>query len=394
MSFPIAKRCSTLQASPTLALNAKAQELKASGKTVYNFAVGECDAGTPKVIVDAAIKALGEGKTRYSSPGGSLPLRQAIQRKLMRENHLTWSENDLVVGMGAKELLFHLCLGLLDPGDEVIVPAPYWVSYAEQIQLAGASAKIIPSERTLQNQGFALNCADIEAVATTKTKALILNFPNNPCGAVATESQLRELANYLLDKPWWIISDEIYEYLVYGQKHLSLLNVEPRLKDRFIYVNGLSKGFFMTGWRVGYLAAPSPVAKTVRSLQGHSSTCIPPFIEAAAIVALDGGKDLIKNEIAALDRRRQLTIKWAQEQSHIKYTEPQGAFYLFLDLSHPLRTLSSMTFAENLLEKYQVAVVPGEAFGAPRHIRLSFAVGEADLLEGLRRISLAIAELK
>lgn len=392
----LSKKIAGLKPSPTLSLNAKAQELASKGTRVYNFSVGEPDYGTPQIVVDAAIESLRKGRTKYGTSGGGMPLRQAIADKLKRDNHLEFKPNEIVVGSGAKEILFHIFMAMLNEGDEVLLSAPYWVSYTAHAEAVGALCREIPIPD--DHFGPRLTPGMIEATATPKTKAIVLNSPNNPAGYVMKEAELKELGKYLFQKDWWIISDEIYEYMTFGTPHLSLLQVAPELRDRFILVNGLSKGFAMTGWRVGYAAAPAPMAKLIQSLQSHSSTCLPGFIEDAAVVALKQGPGLMQVHVEELKHRRDLAMKSLHEIPGLSMIPPEGAFYIYMDIRKSLAQaktpMSSMQFSEFLLETQHVAMVPGEAFGTPGFLRLSYAIATEDLMEGIRRLALGLKAIQ
>lgn len=397
MPKPLSKKILSVQPSLTVALNSKANQMLKEGLPILSFAVGEPHFNTPPAVVEAAITALKQGKTKYGVPGGGLPLRQAISEKLLRENHLEFSVDQIVVGIGAKEILFHLMLSLLNDGDEVLIPAPYWVSYADQVIAAGGVPVVIPVPQEFPKKTVDLSL--IERYASPKTVAILLNSPNNPVGYVYSKEDLLSLGNYLKTKDWWVVSDEIYEYLCFEHPHVSLLEVFPELKDRFILINGLSKSFSMTGWRVGYGAGPQSVMKLVRSLQSHSSTCIPGFIEEAARVAMDGGKALMKKEIELLQELRKKAIIEFGKIPDIQFASPSGAFYFFLDFRKILSEKwggieRSFDLAQKLLEEHYLATVPGEAFGAPGFIRFSYAVSEPILLEGIQRLSLALNALK
>ncbi|MFZ9595539.1 MAG: pyridoxal phosphate-dependent aminotransferase [Bdellovibrionia bacterium] len=397
MPRPLSKKILAVQPSLTVALNSKANQMMKEGLPVLSFAVGEPHFNTPQIVVQAAIEALNQGKTKYGVPGGGLALRQAICAKLRSENHLEFSDQQIVVGIGAKEILFHLMLSLLNEGDEVLIPAPYWVSYADQVIAAGGVPVVIPLP-----EGFpktTLDLALIERFASPKTVAILLNSPNNPVGYVYSKSELVALGNYLKTKDWWVVCDEIYEYLCFDQPHISLLEVFPELKDRLILINGLSKSFSMTGWRVGYGAGPESVMKLVRSLQSHSSTCLPGFIEEAARVAIQGGRMLMKTEIEALNQLREKAAVEFAKIPEVQFASPQGAFYFFLDFRKILAEkrggmTTSFELAQWFLEKHHVALVPGEAFGAPGFIRFSYAVSESILLKGIHRMAQALSELK
>lgn len=380
------KRILSVKSSPTLALNAKAVQMSKTGKKVLNFAIGEPDYPTPGVIVDRAIESLKAGRTRYTPSGGGPELRQAIVNKLLRDNDLTFDVNQIVVGSGAKEILFHTFMSLLNEGDEVLLTAPFWVSYADQIRASGGTPIIIP----VPEVGGMPSLEVIESYATDKTKAFIFNSPNNPAGYVLTEIELKILGTYLAAKDWWVISDEIYEYMSFDIPHLSLLQVCPELREKFVLVNGLSKAFSMTGWRVGYCAAPKELAALVKSLQSHSSTCIPGFIEDAAVVALKAGLPLMEKDIKKLRDRRDIAIRTIKKLDGFKFISPRGAYYIFMDIRHLLLPgETSLSFSEYLLEKHLIAIAPGESFGAPGYLRLSYAVNETTLLDGIDRLQKA-----
>jgi len=387
------KRISSLKPSPTLALNAKANQLKAEGVKVFNFAVGEPDFPTHKEVVKIAVEALQAGDTRYGPSGGGLPLRKAIVSKLARENGLDYKPEEVVCGMGAKEILFHLFLSLLNEGDEVIVTAPCWVSYMDHIKAAGAIAVVVPAP----DSGPMVNPKTIEKYATAKTKAFLLCSPNNPSGYALDRNELLELGSYLKTKDWWVISDEIYEYLSFDHPHESIIKLVPELKEKSVHISGMAKGYAMTGWRVGYAAGPKLLIDLVRNLQSQSSTCIPPFIEKAAAWALDQGKSLMQKEIDSLAKRRDLAVTLLSKIKNVSAIKPQGAFYLFIDVRNAIKaskTLNtSLKFSEHLLREYQVACVPGEAFEAPGYLRFSYACSVEDLTEGLSRLDKAIQSL-
>lgn len=389
----------SLQPSPTVALNAKAKELKANGLDVLNFTVGEPDFSTAKEIRDVAITALKKGKTKYGPAGGGLEIREAISKKLQQENNLQFEISQIVCGIGAKEILFHTFLSILNEGDEVLIPAPYWVSYKDQILACGAKPVIVPFELGDSAPSY-LDTKKFEEYATDRTKAIILCSPNNPVGYAFNEEELKVLGNYLKTKDhWWIISDEIYEYLSFEHEHLSLLQLFPDFAPRFALINGLSKGFAMTGWRVGYLAGPLDLVAQVKKLQSHSSTCLPPFIEEAAAFALGLGKSFMQPQIDLLKKRKDFVLDCVKNLKALNYIEPKGAFYLFLDFRSLLQASDrfdehdTMSLCKVLLEEYLIALVPGEAFGAPGFARMSYAVSEEIIEEGFRRLGNAVSSL-
>lgn len=390
--YPFSKNVLKIKPSPTLALSTQATHMRKEGKPIISLAVGEPDFATPEIIVQAAQDSLRRGRTKYGTAGGGLPLRKAISEKLARENFLQFDPESIVVGMGAKEILFHLMLALLNEKDEVLIPSPYWVSYADQVLAAGGRPVLVP-----MSESFAENPIDIDTLkqyASPKTVAFILNSPNNPSGYVLSQGQLEKLGAWLETTSWWVICDEIYEYLSFEKPHLSLFTLCPGLEKRGILVNGFSKGFAMTGWRVGYAAGPTSVIELVTSLQSHSSTCLPGFIEDAACVAAAAGLPLVKEKIALLNTRRKKAIEQVKSIESISYYPPEGAFYLFLDLRRFLGKTSSFDFAKNLLQKHFLAAVPGEAFGTPGFLRLSYAIHEEKLEEGIERLKKALLELK
>ena len=393
----VSHRISSLSPSPTVALNAKAKQMKADGKDVLNFTVGEPDLDTPKDIVDVAVKSLQDGRTKYGPAGGSPAFRKAIAEKLKRENNLSFSEDQIVCGIGAKEILFHLFLSLLNEGDEVIINAPCWVSYGEQIKAAGGKPVFVPMPEDPSESP--VNPSVIADYCTDKTKAFVLCSPNNPAGYALKKEDLQKLADFLAEKDIWVISDEIYEYLSYETEHNSLATLNSKLESRYIHVNGLAKGFAMTGWRVGYVAAPKQVSKLVKILQSQSSTCIPPFIEDAAIYAINKGRSALAEGIQKLAGRRELVRKHLDAIADLSYVPPEGAFYVFIDMrkilekSAKFQESDTMAFCEYLLTEHLVATVPGEAFHCPGFFRMSYAASEDALEKGLTRLSDAIKQI-
>jgi aspartate aminotransferase len=363
--------------------------MKAAGERILNFAVGEPDFATPQEVIDKTIQSLHEKKTKYGAAGGGMPLREATVQKLASENKLNYKPEQIVFGMGAKEILFHLCLTLIDDGDEVLIPAPYWVSYTEQIKAAGGIPVVIPmadGERPIAPKTWS-------EYVTEKTVGIMLNSPNNPTGYVFNEVELFHIKDFLeAHKNLWAISDEIYEYLTFVGTHKSILNLCPEdLNERLILVHGLSKGYAMTGYRVGYMAGPLAVAKQVRSFQSHSSTCLPPFIEDAATYALSRGRDLLTEEFKTLNHRRQKAVAILVE-NNIPHVIPEGAFYLFIDARKYLKENSqkykdTLALCDVLLTEYKMAIVPGEAFGAPGFMRFSYASSMEDIEAGLGVLS-------
>lgn len=393
LAMKVAQRVASLKSSPTLALNWRVQQLAKAGHDVVNLTVGEPDFPTPQPIVDKAIAALNNKRTKYGPAGGGPGIRSAIAEKLKRENNLTFSPDEVVVGCGAKEILAHAFLSLINPGDEVLLPSPYWVSYEDQIKLCEGTPLIVPPAFDPQGN-MVLDPDMLERLASPKTVGLVLCSPNNPAGYVLDREALIKLGTYLVaKKDWWIISDEIYEYFSFDTRHYSLLELFPELRERFVLVNGLSKSFGMTGWRVGYAAGPEKIIKPIRTLQSHTSTCLPPFIEDAAEWAVQEGRNLIGKEIASIKAKRDCALELIREIPELGYLPPRGAFYLYIDIRQLLAkspqyaNLTSLGFCEGLLENQKVAVVPGEAFGTPGYLRISYATQEEKLREGFRRIA-------
>jgi aspartate aminotransferase len=384
-----------LKPSPTVAMNVAAKALAAKGVKVVNLSVGETDFNTPEPIVEKAIAALKNHKTRYGAPGGGEALRKAIALKMKRDNQLDYATKEIVAGVGAKEILFHAFMSILNEGDEVLLPTPYWVSYTAHCEAFGAVPVALSLPKDLQKGPF-LTPAMLEEKATSKTKILVLNSPNNPAGYVLSKADLMELGNYLKNKSWWIISDEIYEYLSFDTPQYSLLTLFPELRERFIVVNGFSKAFAMTGWRVGYACGPRSVISLIENLQSQSSTCLPGFIEDACVYAVEHGAPLMAKEIATLKKRRDLVVAELKKIPHLSFMQPSGAFYVFLNLTETLarskKYKDSLSFGQYLLETHHVAMVPGEAFGAPGFLRMSYAADDATLLEGISRFKTALMQ--
>ena len=391
MSLQISKRLSSIPASPTVKLNSLAKKMKLEGKDIISMAVGEPDFDTPPKIIDLAIESLKKGRTKYGTPGGGLEIRQAIQKKLDRENNFNVDADQIVVGMGAKEILLHTFMSILNEGDEVILLSPYWVSYHAQVNLCGAKPVIVPTE-ALEKNG-------LQSYITSKTKALVLTSPNNPDGSVLSNTTLERIAKSVKDKDIWILSDEIYEYMNFEGTYSSLLSVAPELKNCFIVINGCSKSFAMTGWRVGYGAGPKHVMKSVKTLQSHSSTCLPGFIEDAATYAISQGAEYVKDFKKSLKDRRDYIIDLLKGTPLIKFEVPAGAFYLYVDISPALEKsknferTDSIGFSEYLLNEHLLAATPGEAFGTPGYLRMTYALSRKDIETGIQRFKNALKQI-
>jgi len=389
----LAERLALLKPSATASFYQKVVDLRSRGVEVLGFGVGEPDFDTPLHIRSAAQRALDEGATRYTSVRGIAPLRRAIARdSAARRGGVSHDEAEIVVSVGAKHSLFNLCFALLGPGDEAIVPTPCWVSYPEQCQLAGAQPVLV---ETRASEGYKLTPERLRAAITPRTRALFLCTPSNPTGAAYSASELRGLAAVLREHSLWIVVDEIYAALVYGGfEQRSLLEVAPDLRDRLIIVDGVSKRFAMTGFRIGWMLGPRAVADACEALQGQTTTSPASVAQYAALAALEGPLDAVEQMRVAFERRRGLVLEQVAAIPGIACHAPEGAFYVFIDVREQLgRTLQGrllsddISLAELLLDEARVSLVPGSAFCAPGHLRLSYAASEADLREGLLRIA-------
>ena len=369
--------------SLTLSITAKAKSLKAQGIDVISLSAGEPDFDTPEFIKERAIDALRKGVTKYTPAEGTLELRKAIANKLKRDQGLTYSPDQIVVSSGAKHSIFNLFQVLLNKGDEVLIPSPYWLSYPEMVTLSGGKSIFL---ETGEASEFKITPLQLEKAITGKTKVLVLNSPSNPTGAVYRKKELEALVTILLKhSDVWILSDEIYEKLIYdGQKHVSIAELHPEIAKRTLLVNGHSKAYSMTGWRLGYSACPKEIAEAVSTYQSHTTSNPTSFAQAGGVVALEKGEAEVAKMRETFEKRRNLFVSELNKIRKLKAFNPQGAFYVFVNIE--ATGLDSMKLTERLLEEARVAVVPGAVFGSNRHIRLSFACSEKDLLESSRRI--------
>ena len=387
-----------LKPSETLAISAKAKALRAQGRDVIDFSVGEPDFNTPDNVIQAAEHAMAEGFTKYTQASGLPALRQAIADKLRRENDLHYEPDQIIVSCGAKHALYNLAMVLVDPGDAVIIPGPYWVTYPAQVQMAGGTPVIIP---TTAAEGFKITGEVLRRYLTPATKGIILNSPCNPTGAVYTPEELQNLADVLCNTDLYVITDEIYEHMVYdGLRQVSIATLSPELKERCIVVNGLSKSYSMTGWRLGFCAGPADVIAACGHLQSQSTSNPTAFAQIAAIEALTGPQDSVHAMAAAFVERRDFVVARLNAIDGISCPMPQGAFYTFPKINALFgrrangRTLSnSADVIDYLLDTAGVAAVPGEAFGADDHMRLSYAASVEALRTGLDRLDQAVQQL-
>jgi aspartate aminotransferase len=390
MPTTLAKRLEVVQPSATLAVSARAAKLKAEGKTVYGFGVGEPDFNTPQHICDAAKVAIDKGAHRYTAVSGTPELKKAIAEDSQKRRSVPCAPEQIVVGVGAKHVLFNLALALYEPGDEVVIPAPYWVSYPEQVRLCGADPVII---ETREEDGFRINAKMLKHALSPRTKAVILCTPSNPTGSAYPEEEMRAIVEVMAQTDAWLIVDEIYAELVYdGFKHVSALSLS-QAKERVIVVDGVSKTYAMTGWRIGWSITPPHVAKVLDIVQSQSTTNATAIAQAAAVAALTGTKEPVEAMRKRFESRRDLIVDRLQAIPGVKCRKPEGAFYAFADFRALLGIKSphgtngvlanDLEIAKFLLEESGCAAVPGSAFGAPGYLRFSYATSEETIEKGL-----------
>jgi len=379
----LAKRIMSIEPSVTLGITSKAKEMVSSGEDVVILAAGEPDFDTPEAVKEAAIKAIREGKTKYTPVVGTQALREAICRKLKNDNGLGYEPSEVVVSNGAKHSLYNILQVICNPGDEVLIISPYWLSYPEMVKLAGGVPKILPM-RT--ENGFKINAGDIKSSLTGKTRALIINSPSNPAGVVYTRDELAMIAGTCVEAGITIISDEIYEKIIFdNEKHFSIAASSPEARSMTVVVNGLSKSHSMTGWRMGYAAGDKEMMKKISILQGQSTSNACSITQAASERALAGDlEEEIKRNCREFEKRRDVLMGLLAREEKIKPFKPKGAFYLFCDISRC--GMDSLTFAKRLLAEKRVAVIPGGPFGADGFIRMSFATKVENLEKGISRI--------
>lgn len=376
--------------SLTLAIDSKAKALKAEGKDICGFGAGEPDFDTPDHIKLAAAQALAEGFTKYTPSSGIPELRQAIAEKLRNENGVDYKPGQVIVSCGGKHSCYNAILATCNPGDEVIIPAPYWVSYPEMVKMVGAEPYIVP---TKAENGYKLTPEELQNAISPSSKLLILNSPNNPTGSVYSENEIAALAEIAIEDDLFILSDEIYEKIVYdGARHFSPASISKQVYDRTITVNGLSKSYAMTGWRLGYLAAPEPIAKAIDSIQSHATSNPTSFAQKGAVAALKESQECVKEMVRAFAERRDFIFDGLTSIAGIRCLKPMGAFYILADISS--FGMTSSQFCESLLDQALVAAVPGIAFGDDRVIRLSYACGKENIEKGLSRIQDFCARLR
>lgn len=395
MDYHTADRVNAIKPSATVAINGKAQALRAQGVDIINLSVGEPDFDTPEHIKQAGIDAIQAGHTRYTAVDGILPLKEAIVRKFERENQLSFQSDQVIVTCGAKQGLYNLIQATVNPGDEVIIPAPCWVSYTAMVKLAGGVPVVIP---TTIDTRFKLTAQQLEQAITPKTRIVMLNSPSNPTGMAYTDAELKAIGTVLKKHPHILIgSDDIYEHILWGvDQYSNILNVCPELKEQTIIFNGVSKSYAMTGWRIGYAAGPKAIITQMKKIQSHSTSNPTSISQYAAIAALDGDADFLTKIKSTFKERHDYFQTAINELPGFSCSKADGAFYLFPDVTAALKTHGfndDIAFAEAILEKAHVACVPGTAFSAPGYIRLSFANTIENLEEAVNRISTFLKSL-
>ncbi len=378
----LSKRAQNINPSMTLSITAKAKEMKKQGLDVVSFGAGEPDFDTMFHIKEAAKKAIDEGFTKYTASSGIIELKEAICAKFRRDNWIDYEPKNIIVSTGGKQALFNMIMVTVDPGDEVIIPVPYWVSYEEMVKLAEGKCVF------LKTNNFKINPQDLEKAITPKTKMLILCSPSNPTGVVYDEKELKQIASICLKNNIYILSDEIYEKLIYGKKHVSIASINDKIKKLTIVINGVSKSYAMTGWRIGYAAAEEEIVKAATRLQDHTTSNPTSISQKAALAAINGPEDHVAKMVYEYKKRRDFMVDRLNRIDGMIASRPDGAFYVFANVSkfYSDEVKGSMVFCQRLLEDAYVAVVPGIAFGDDRFIRLSFATGMEHIKRGLDRM--------
>ena len=386
----ISNRARALNPSLTLEISAKAKELKKAGKNICNLSAGEPDFDTPEFIIEATLQALKNGLTRYGPAAGDPELIEAIASKQNKINNVATKPENVVVTNGGKQAIYNLFQVTLNPNDEVLIPAPYWLSYPEMALLAGAKPIIIKSS---PSNGFKIKIEDLEASVTQRTKLLILNSPNNPTGQVLAKSEMENIAEFLRRNPnILLMSDEIYEFLIdENQVHHSFAAIAPDLQDRIFTVNGFAKGWAMTGWRIGYLVGPEEIIRKATALQSQSTSNVCSFAQRGALAALQGSRDSIDKMVKSYNYRRELLIKGLNEIEGIKLTPPKGAFYAFPQIS--IQKMNSIDFCKLALNEVGLSMIPGIAFGEDSCVRISCAVSNQTIIDGLNRLKVLMSKM-
>ncbi|MGG7147199.1 pyridoxal phosphate-dependent aminotransferase [Clostridium butyricum] len=395
----LSKKAGNISPSITLSITAKANELKAQGVDVVSFGAGEPDFNTPQNIINAAIKAMQDGKTKYTPAGGILELKKTICKKFKEDNGLDYTTDQITISTGAKQCLANVFMAILNPGDEILIPIPYWVSYPELVKLADGVPVFV---ETLKENNYKYTIEDLEKAVSDKTKAVLINSPNNPTGTIYNREELIEIAEFAKKHDLLIISDEIYEKLIYdGEKHISIASLSEDAFERTVVINGVSKTYAMTGWRLGYMAASKEITKLMTSIQSHMTSNVNTIAQYAAIEALNGPIEDLNTMVKEFERRRNFMVDRLGKIDGVSIIKPSGAFYIMVNISSYFNTTfkgeeikNSLDFSRVLLDEEKVAVIPGAGFGLDEYIRLSYATS-MDIIEiGIDRIAMFINKIK
>ena len=394
----ISKKAGKIKPSPTLAIDSKYKEMRANGEDAVGFGCGEPDFDTPQYIKDAAIAAMMAGKTKYTPAAGTMELRKAVADKLLRENGISYKPTQIVVSNGAKHSLMNTFLAILDAGDEVLIPSPYWVSYPEMVKLADGVPVAV---KTSEDNDFKVTVEALSKALTPKTKAIVLNSPSNPTGMVYTEAEIRAIADFAVKNDLYVVSDEVYEHLIYEGEHISIASLGDDIKERTVTINGASKTYAMTGWRIGYAAANDEIAKAMASIQSHGASNPNSIAQAAAVAALSGGLAEVEKMRDEFRKRRDFFVAAINAIDGVSCRMPHGAFYIMMNIDGVLgkkfegeTVKNADDFAKLFLEAEKVAVVPGTGFDAPNYVRWSYAVDMESIEKGIKRLKSFLAKLK
>ena len=395
----LSKKAGNISPSITLSITAKANELKKQGVDVVSFGAGEPDFNTPENIINAAIKAMKDGKTKYTPASGILELKETICKKFKKDNNLDYKPCQITISTGAKQCLANAFMAILNPGDEVLIPIPYWVSYPELVKLSDGVPVFV---ETKKENNYKYTVEDLEKAVTDKTKAILINSPNNPTGTIYHEDELLKIADFAKKHNLLIVSDEIYEKLIYdGEKHVSIASLNEDAFNRTLVINGVSKTYAMTGWRLGYIAASEEITKIMTSIQSHMTSNVNTITQYATIEALNGPVEELKNMVSEFENRRNFMVDKLSKISGISIIKPSGAFYIMVDISDYFNTVfkgqkieNSLDFAKVLLDEEKVAVIPGAGFGLDNYIRLSYATSMKVIETGIDRISTFLSKIK
>ncbi|NFO13129.1 pyridoxal phosphate-dependent aminotransferase [Clostridium botulinum] len=395
----LSKRAENISPSITLEITAKAKALKNEGIDVVSFGAGEPDFNTPQNIINAAIKAMEEGKTKYTPAGGILELKEVICKKFKKDNNLEYKTNQITISTGAKQCLANVFMAILNPGDEVLIPVPYWVSYPELVKLADGVPVFV---ETVKENNYKYTIEDLEKCVTNKTKAILLNSPNNPTGTIYHEEELKEIASFAKKHDMFIVSDEIYEKLIYdNEEHISIASLSEDAYKRTIVINGVSKTYAMTGWRLGYVAADEKVTKLMTSIQSHMTSNVNSITQYAAIEAISGPEEELGKMVKEFENRRNFMLDKLSKINELSVLRPNGAFYIMVNIEKYLNTTfkgnsitNSVEFSKVLLEEEKVAVIPGSGFGLENYIRLSYATSMDIIEKGIDRLSIFLSKIK